>query len=178
MKLELGSGYHPTAGYTHLDINPNAPHVDIVAACHPLPGIPDASVTNLRAVDVLEHLSYRDTEAVLAEWHRILAPGGRVYVQVPDAELTMRWFTESPERLTRRIPHDLPQTPLSGAAWRLLGGHRDSICATDGDDWRWNAHYAFFSAASLADALHDAGLEVIDMRTNDHPNLCCTARKQ
>lgn len=176
MRLELGSGYHPTDGFTHLDLNPNAPGVDIVGPAFPLQ-LDDATVDELRAVDVLEHLSYLDTATALDEWARVLRPEGRLYVQVPDAESIMRWYVRHPDKLVERLPAALPQTPLAGAAWRLLGGHADDVCATDGDDWRWNAHYALFSASSLAEHLHHAGLAVTSMNVNEHPNLMCWAVK-
>ena len=176
MKLELGSGYSPTPGFVHLDANPNAPQVDIVGSATSLDQ-PDNSVTELRAVDVLEHLSYWDTDRVLAEWARVLRPGGKLYVQVPDAETIMHWFATEPDRLTERIPKELPQTPLAGAAWRLLGGHSDGVQARDGDDWRLNAHYALFSRRSLTDAIEVAGLQIESLDVNRHPNLMLWAVK-
>ena len=177
VKLELGSGYHPTPGFTHLDLNPNAPGVDIVGPAFPL-GLPDATVEEIRAVDVLEHLPYRQTVPALAEWARVLQPGGRLYVQVPDAALIMEWFVLSPERLLCRLPGDVPQTPESGAAWRLLGGQEDGVQAKAGDDWRLNAHYSLFSRDSLTDALNEAGFDVESCETNVHPNLCLWARRR
>ncbi len=171
-KLELGSGYHPTPGFTHLDINPECPDVDIVGPAWPLTDIPDASVGELRAVDVLEHLSYWDTDAILADWFRVLRPGGKLYVQVPDADLIMQWYLAEPGLLVDRLPVDLPQTPLAGAAWRLLGGHNDGVYVKDGQDFRLNAHYALFSSASLRLALTKAGFEIEAMQINGHPNIC------
>lgn len=179
MKLELGSGYNPTPGYVHLDLNPNAPGVDIVGPAHPLPpSIGFGSVSEIRAVDVLEHLSYRDTDAALIGWSAVLAPGGRLYVQVPDAETIMRWFLERPSMLLRNLPPELPQTPLAGAAWRLLGGHADGSFVMAGDEWRLNAHYAMFSKLSLNMALRHAGLDVESIEVNAHPNLLCWSVKR
>jgi hypothetical protein len=175
-RLELGSGTHPTPGFTHLDINPNSPDVDIVGTAWPL-NLPDESVGEIRAVDVLEHLSYWDTPKILADWFRVLRPGGLLYVQVPDAERIMRWFIDTPDRLVERLPANLPQTPLAGAAWRLLGGHHDGVYVSDDDDFRWNAHYALFSVESLTDALVAAGFVINSLTTNSHPNLLCYARK-
>lgn len=175
-KLELGSGYHPTAGFTHLDINPACPGVDIVGEAWPL-NLPDCSVGELRAVDVLEHLSYWDTPKILADWFRVLEPGGKLYVQVPDAEKVMRWFEAAPERLVERLPEGLPKTPLAGATWRLLGGHHDGTYAKGDDDWRFNAHYAFFSTMSLFNALVGVGFTDVKIDHNEHPNLLCAAVK-
>lgn len=177
MKLELGSGYDPTPGFVHVDLNPNAPDVDKVAAAWPLDWVDDGAVTEIRAVDVLEHISYRDSTAVLIDWVRVLAPGGRLFVQVPDADEIMRRYTRRDRRLVRGIPAELPQTVLAGATWRLLGGHADGNYATDGDDWRWNAHYALFSVESLTDTVKAAGLTVESCGVNPHPNIQMWAAK-
>lgn len=176
LRLELGSGYSPTPGFTHLDLNPNAPHVEIIGPAFPL-DLPGASVQEIRAVDVLEHLPYRQTAPALAEWARVLRPGGRLYVQVPDAAEIMAWYVHAPQRLLERLPADVPRTPESGAAWRLLGGQDDDVQARDGDDWRLNAHYSLFSRGSLTAALNGAGFDVESCETNIHPNLLTWAVK-
>lgn len=176
--LELGSGYHPTPGFTHLDANPNAPEVDVVGMAYPLPEeIADEEWDSIRAVDVLEHLSYRDTDAALRCWSSVLRPGGMLFVQVPDADTIMRWYVHEPERLIDRTPEELPPSALAGAAWRLLGGHADSLYVEDSDDWRWNAHYSLWSVESLTRALVRAGFAVRSMDRNVHPNLQCWAVK-
>lgn len=175
-RLELGSGFHPTPGFTHLDINPDAPDVDIVGSAWPL-NLPDDSVGEIRAVDVLEHLSYWDTAEILADWFRVLRPGGKIYIQVPDAQTIMEWYVNRPAELLHRLPANLPQTPMAGAAWRLLGGHHDGVYVEDNQDFRWNAHYAMFSFSSLLKAMTKAGFVDIEITTNPHPNLLCNARK-
>lgn len=178
MRLELGSGYYPTPGFVHLDANPNCPDVDIVADAYPLTTILDATVDELRAVDVLEHLPYRWTLDVLIDWCRVLRRGGRLYVQVPDAGEVMRRFVEEPYSLLERLPDDIEPTPEAGAAWRLFGGQDDDVCSRDGDDWRLNAHYAMFTGESLATVLQRAGFVVDSVETNEHPNLLCWASKR
>lgn len=174
-KLELGSGYNPTPGFTHLDMNPDT-KPDIVGSAWPLQ-LADQSVGEIKAVDVLEHLSYMDSAAILADWFRVLAPGGKLFVQVPDADTIMHWYVEQPQRLVERLPEYLPQTPLAGATWRLFGGHRDGVYAKPTDDYRLNAHYAAFSEPSLRAALVAAGFEVEKITVNPHPNLLAYARR-
>lgn len=187
MKLELGSGYHPTPGFVHLDLNPNAPGIDIVGPAYPLPNLARLQKWDeIRAVDVLEHLSYRDVAAALREWASVLEPGGKLYVQVPAVEIIMGWYAESGALgdgidghalLLNRLPPEIePRTPMMGAAWRLLGGHAD---ADNGrDDWKLNAHYSLFDVNTLAVALADAGFEIEKIEFNDHPNICCWAVKR
>lgn len=172
MKVEIGAGARAHDGYLALDLNPK--NADVVADASRLP-FKDASIDALRAVDVLEHISYRETEAVLDEWARVCKPGAHLYVQVPDADEIMRWYMLQPHRLKRGVPRELPQTALAGAAWRLLGGHADGTYVDADGDWRWNAHYSLWSMLSLVTALDLAGFVVVSCPTNGHPNLCCEA---
>lgn len=171
MKVEVGGGASALAGYRCVDMNPR--FADVVADVRRLP-FADATVTSLRAVDILEHLSYRDTEAVLAEWARVCAPGADVYIQVPNGERIMRLYVEGDERLTV-WERDQRCDPLWGAQWRLLGGHVDGVYAHEGDPWHWNAHAALFSEESLTAALDQAGFDVKGMKTNGFPNIMAAA---
>lgn len=170
-RLELGSGYNPTPGYLRYDLNPNCP-VDWVGDAERLPFAP-GTFEALRAVDVLEHISYRNTAAVLAEWRRVMRPGGELFVMVPDAETIMVRYAERPAQLV--VPHLEHLPPIVSAAWRIMGGHLDDGYAKEGDDWRWNAHYAMFSESSLRWYLTEARFDVLRIERNGHPNLLATA---
>jgi SAM-dependent methyltransferase len=176
-RLELGSGYNPyrpdNPEWEHAEIAPGAPHVEhALDVFGPLP-FADGTFAELRAVDILEHTSYRRTDAVLAEWARVLAPGGRFTVMVPDAETIMVRYASDPQGLV--VPEFADQPPIVSAAWRLFGGHDDGRYLRDGNDWRWNAHFAAFSEASLRWHLDRAGLDVERIERNGHPNLIATA---
>jgi ubiquinone/menaquinone biosynthesis C-methylase UbiE len=45
---------------------------------------PDASFDRVLCLDVLEHLAYEDQPRALAELHRVLVPGGELFVSVPN----------------------------------------------------------------------------------------------
>ena len=78
--LNVGGGeeaYGPDV--VNLDLAPYAP-VDVVGLSEALP-FADASFAGCIAQAVLEHVE--DAEATLTEIHRVLAPGGRVLVDVP-----------------------------------------------------------------------------------------------
>jgi len=45
---------------------------------------PDSSFDRALCLDVLEHLSFSDQPKALAELHRVLTPGGELYVTVPN----------------------------------------------------------------------------------------------
>ena len=73
------------AELTTCDIKSND-GVDVVADLHALP-FPDASFDVLLCVQVLEHVRYPD--ASCREFHRVLKPGGRVIVTVPQITHTL-----------------------------------------------------------------------------------------
>lgn len=83
-KLEIGSGKHPKNGYDHLDIMPFK-HVEYVCNAWEIP-VPDGSYDEVYSRHLFEHLSPVDAQKALAEWLRVLVPGGFVDMEVPDLE--------------------------------------------------------------------------------------------
>jgi len=91
MKLHIG-GTERREGWQLLNIQPG-PHVDIVGSCTDLARFADASVEEVYAAHVIEHLGHRDElKSALAEIHRILEPGGRFLISVPDLAILSRLF--------------------------------------------------------------------------------------
>ena len=175
MKLEIGSGYAPAAGFdVHMDVNPACPHLEHVGPADALPEEWAGRFSEVRACDILEHFSYRDTERVLREWRRVMAPAARIYIQVPDGLRIMR------EGLAARLPRpaELPRDahPDLAVNFWLLGGHGDGSRAKAGDDWRWNAHFTAFSPDLLRWQLVRAGFAVESMAPLNL-NIACHARR-
>jgi len=82
VKLDVGSGKASVEGYRHLD-NVPYPHIDYVCDAASTP-IGDGEVSEIRSRHFLEHLDRDHVRRVLAEWRRILKPGGAVHVWAPD----------------------------------------------------------------------------------------------
>ena len=82
IKLHIG-GEVRQPGWTVVNIQAG-PAVDLVTDCVDLGAIGDATVGEIYASHVLEHLSLAEVRRALAEWHRVLAPSGRVLISVPD----------------------------------------------------------------------------------------------
>jgi hypothetical protein len=171
VRLEIGAGARAHDGFVAYDLNPE--HADIVGDALTLP-FADQTVTEIRAVDVLEHLSWRVTDLALVEWARVCTQGAPLYVQVPDAQMIFEWYTTRDPRLTR-IDKKAPVPLIVGANWRLMGGHADGRYVADGDDFRYNAHYSLWDSEYLAVSLECAGFEVKSIVTNAHPNLLARA---
>lgn len=93
IRLHIG-GEVRKEGWINLNIQPG-PAVDRVGTCTDLSDFADGSVAEIYASHVLEHLSYADElHRALSECHRVLAPGGRLMVSVPDFERLCRLFLE------------------------------------------------------------------------------------
>lgn len=92
LRLHIG-GTEARAGWKILNIQPG-PDVDYVGTCVSLAQFADASVAEVYASHVLEHLGFREEiPRALAEIHRVLVPGGRLSVSVPDFDVLCQLFT-------------------------------------------------------------------------------------
>ena len=89
MKLYVGSRNYKPDGYVTVDIDPaNKP--DIVADITNMTSVADASCDEVVAGHVLEHIEWPDSFAAIAEFARVLKPGGVVKIAVPDMASLMR----------------------------------------------------------------------------------------
>ena len=127
LRLNLGSGDTPLEGYVNIDRKSGG-------QAYPL-DYADGSVDEVRASHVLEHFSHRQTLDVLKDWIRVLKPGGRLRVAVPD----FRWCVE---RFARGEPTDHPIERY------IMGAHVD-------DDDR---HGSLFTERKLRRAMYYCGL--------------------
>lgn len=91
MRLNIGGGPKKLEGYLNLDAQEWDGATDIIQDITQYPYyytegaiIDDNTVDEVLAVEVLEHIGFRETVDVLKEWHRLLKPGGLLHIQVPD----------------------------------------------------------------------------------------------
>ncbi len=83
LRLHIG-GKDVKPGWKILNVQPG-PGVDYVGTCTDLSAFGDRSVAEIYASHVLEHLSYtEELPRALKEFHRVLVPGARLRVAVPD----------------------------------------------------------------------------------------------
>lgn len=78
LNLNIGAGSTVIPGYTAIDRK-------LGSEAYPLP-YPDNSADNIRASHLLEHFTFADAQAALKEWTRVLKPGGRIRIAVPDLD--------------------------------------------------------------------------------------------
>lgn len=152
-RVEIGGGPYARPGYIHVDADPGAQHLEAVADAWSLP-FPDDWATEILAVHVLEHVPPPRLVETLAEWHRVLAPGGVTEIHVPN-------FPELFEAYAR---HRLPEKwALMGA---ITGMYADPKRTRSPDALTHPAdHQVLFDEEVLGWALTEAGFGEVENRT-------------
>ena len=114
MRLNIGSHNVRVKDFLNVDIF-KLPEVDIVCDItqtpwnfhyvkediHEFPY--KDTVDEMLMVEVLEHISFHDTMKVLKEIHRVLVPGGKIHIQVPDCGSMMEMYVK--EQISAAVPH-------------------------------------------------------------------------
>ena len=89
--VQLGSGSYIQPGWINIDCYPYST-VDLIGDLNdPLP-FDTASVKAIFTEHFLEHLPYKEACRLLSECHRVLAPGGRLRIVVPDGEKILKAY--------------------------------------------------------------------------------------
>ena len=131
-KLNIGAGDTVIEGFTPIDRK-------LGSEAYPL-AYPDNSVDEIRASHVLEHFPFADVPLVLADWARVLKPGGRMRIAVPDVDKCLGDKTD-PLRLRY-----------------LMGGQVDEN----------DHHHSAFDEGTLAAYLLRAGLSDVQRWASDN----------
>jgi len=148
-----------------LDIDP-AVAPDIVASITDLgvlrPGIFDA----VWSAHNLEHLYPHEVPLALAEFRRVLKPGGFLLLTVPDLQQVAALVAE--DRLTEAayVSSAGPIAPLD-----MLYGHGAALAQGN----HYMAHRGGFTARSLRAALEAADFPAVEVRRDGHFALWATA---
>jgi predicted SAM-dependent methyltransferase len=129
--LHLGCGHVILPGWINADIQ-DSPGVAARLDARALP-FPDRAIGRLYACALIEHLSRWEWSAALAEWYRVLQPGGTLFVSTGDFQAICKWYGQ-----TGSMDH------LLGL---LVGGQRDP----------WDRHGVVFDHNTLARGLERAG---------------------
>lgn len=83
IRLNLGGRGTKINGFKTVDLS-DEHDVDVKADVSDLRMYPEGSVSEVYASQVLEHFPHIKTESVLKEWYRILKPGAKITIGVPD----------------------------------------------------------------------------------------------
>ncbi len=115
-KLHIG-GRQPLPGWEILNITP-APGVDHVGDAIDLSRFADGTFDEVYGSHVLEHFDYKDRLLIaLKEWRRVLAPGGRLRISVPDLDTLAHLLLQR---------HTLDVNQRWQVMRMIFGGHMDA----------------------------------------------------
>lgn len=130
MKLNLGGRDKPIPGFLTVDMIDGA---DIQTDIGELAGIEDGSVSEIYASHCLEHFPHPKTGSVLKNWRRVLNPGSKAYIAVPDFDAMVKLYRDF---------------GLTSFIRNMLYGDQGYPLAF---------HYTCFTFATLASAITQAG---------------------
>lgn len=168
MKINAGCGTDIRSGYTNVDFR-GGTGVDVIADLSVLPWpFADSSAEEMLLLDFLEHFSYRQTDDILTETWRVLLPGGKLILQVPDFGHCAHAASMEPPFMCNKCGWEFndgdglhikrcgrcekPLTEIADEAiFRLYGGQ----------DYPGNWHYTAFTQERLCRLLKKNGFEQV-----------------
>lgn len=155
LKLHLGCWHRHIPGWVHVDLC-DMPHIDHRSSIDQLPFIPDGAAQLVYCSHALEYFDRQQALGVLAEWRRVLAPGGTLRLAVPDFEALIQVYQRTGE-LARVLG------PLYG---------RMAIPTPQGEQWLY--HRTTYDERSLSALLTEAGFTAPrrwDWRETEHAHI-------
>ena len=140
MRLHLGAGEKYWPGWVNVDVVGDQ---DVTASINKLP-FDSNSVDEIQCMHLFEHIARMDVPNVLAEWLRVLKPGGRLTMEMPslDAIVALLYAGEKNIRLT-----------LFG----IFGDPREKSS--------YMAHRWCWSRAEITEQLSESGFQDIEFDT-------------
>jgi len=172
--LEIGPGTRRLPGFETLSVI-GGRNVDYVADASSRLPFPDGTFDLIYASHVLEHIAWYRTTDALREWVRVLKPGGRIEIWVPDGLKIARAFVAAEDESTLDFHSDgwwrfnESKDPCLWMAGRCFS-YGDGTAKSDHPNW----HRALFGERHLRNVMIDAGLTEIrrldrpDVRGHDH----------
>ena len=141
-----------------LDIDPGvAP--DIVASITEMPMVAEGSVDAVWSAHNLEHLASHEVPVALAEFHRVLAPGGFVLVTMPDLQQVAELVAAGKLEDAAYVSAMGPIAPLD-----MLYGYRPALAAGNA----FMGHRTGFTAGTLTAHLQRAGFQSVRVQRDGH----------
>lgn len=165
VKVVIGTRTFLGSDWIHVDIDPRPLYdpktkerhsVDVVCDARKI-NLPDNYADIVYNSECLEHFPWKEYQAVLAEWCRIVKPGGWIRIEVPDFLLACRQVLE----------------------WDSLEGDRRMQQIFFAEQLNeFDFHFVGLTHRMLVDDFEHMGFEVLDVKRGDEWGwLCVDARK-
>gem|GEM_PF-2542398 len=153
IKLHLGCGYKVLDGYVNIDLY--SPVADLKLNISDLSCFEDSSVEEIYLNAVFEHLYVFEQRKALAEWWRVLKPGGKLIIHsIPDFDEIVRAY------LNRAPGND-------GLVFDIEEVSRYTHGAYDVENKLGQIHKDVFTKQKMRKLLEGAGFEIASME-----NVC------
>ncbi|QDT66734.1 methyltransferase domain-containing protein [Calycomorphotria hydatis] len=173
VKIHIGSGTLGRDGYINCDIRP-LPGVKIVCPAWEL-SMHANEVSAIYSRHMLEHLTFAEVDATLADWYRALALGGTIEVWVPN----MTFHIEQWQRAEWN--HTQWKENKSDARWGAAGFYGwQRECDPRQPDYSssyWDCHKSGFDTYNARFFLNKHGFVDVTLKVVDEIHLVMTARK-
>jgi SAM-dependent methyltransferase len=188
--LNIGAGGTYDPYEVSVDMRPD-PHITYQCDVRKLPDDWTEQFDTVHAEHVLEHFDFGQTEWMVTEWTRVVKPGGKLILVVPDLEE----YAASILGVIQRRDGDAskPEDAIYGdgksgfmnvqilggiygdqghSYWRQdpYGGEHDGRWIKD--SFENNHHRSGFTSRSLAGAMAAAGLDITQLRRQDYQIIC------
>lgn len=145
-KLNLGCGNKRIEGYVNVDIV-KIPEVDEVFNFYEIP-YQDNTISAISSEHSLEHVSAQKARDAIKEWFRVLEPGGKLELYIPDLELCAKGYVEGNNKRTINGFREKDWYKMT-----LYGAQR----AENGSDAEHQFHLTGFSKEEIKTLLEEAG---------------------
>ena len=142
MKLEIGCGERPTEGYIHNDINAFA-GVEIVGNPWEI-DLEEASLTEVLALGVVEHLTYSQVSETFNNIYRMLKSGGEFVFDVPDIPIWCGYVVD--HFAGKEIPFEIDHVFATLYGWQR---------------WPGDEHKSGWYEVKLLNCLGAAGFKIV-----------------
>jgi hypothetical protein len=161
--VNLGAGHQHNSNQVTVDLRTDDPNITYHCDIRRLPNDWEKHFDIAIADNVLEHFDFKDSAEVLAEWYRILKPGGYLELNLPDmtsvaeAIVEGRWDASIQGSIYGDQGHPYwMQEPFGG---------------TDEDTGRWlphsfayNHHNSGYTPVFIIKLLNDLGYEKVEVQ--------------
>jgi predicted SAM-dependent methyltransferase len=155
IKIHLGCWHRVIPDFLHVDLC-DMPHIDHKSGIDTLPFFRDNTASLIYCSHALEYFDREYARTVLAEWRRVLAPGGILRLAVPDFQALTKVYQET------------------GDLGRVLGPLYGKMAITMKVGSVTLYHKTTYDRASLSQLLVECGFiepEIWDWRTTEHAQV-------
>lgn len=187
VRIELGSGVHGVEGFYHVDAVEGG-NVNKVSDIRKLDWLSNGSVDEIYSAHAVEHISYTEIIQVLKEWHRVLRPGGKITIKMPDLDFMCRAYVEgihSVEETMICFYGGFSDTPGGPDGWEKISGDpnwkrntlKDGEIPHPGVYTEWGSHKALYTFNSFKARLEKVGFKEVSRVVENDWELHVVARK-